>query len=186
MERGDYIVHIVDDEEPVRKSLAFMLTVSGFAVRLHDSATAFLAAAPRPKRLSRALMPPEETDEALEAAGLLATDTGTASDHLPLAADLVSTRSTSVAQQAPEQVTVRVAPNPFSDRTVVSIDQPRPGTVTIEVYDVLGRRVAVPFDGRLAAGPQQVPVDASALAPGVYLYRVRTADGVAGGTLVRR
>ena len=46
MERGDYIVHIVDDEEPVRKSLAFMLTVSGFAVRLHDSATAFLAAAP--------------------------------------------------------------------------------------------------------------------------------------------
>ncbi|APH74021.1 response regulator FixJ [Aquibium oceanicum] len=46
MERGDYIVHIVDDEEPVRKSLAFMLTVSGFAARLHESATAFLAAAP--------------------------------------------------------------------------------------------------------------------------------------------
>ena len=132
------------------------------------------------------LYTPHLSDEALAEAGLLASDTDTASDHLPLAADLVSTRSTSVAQQAPEQVTVRVAPNPFSDRTVVSIDQPRPGTVTIEVYDVLGRRVAIPFDGRLAAGPQQVPVDASALAPGVYLYRVRTADGVAGGTLVRR
>lgn len=46
MERGEYVVHIVDDEEPVRKSLAFMLTVSGFAVRLHESATAFLIAAP--------------------------------------------------------------------------------------------------------------------------------------------
>ncbi len=46
MDRGEYVVHIVDDEEPVRKSLAFMLTVSGFAVRMHDSATAFLAAAP--------------------------------------------------------------------------------------------------------------------------------------------
>jgi two-component system response regulator FixJ len=46
MEIGDYTVHIVDDEEPVRKSLAFLLTVSGFTVRLHESATAFLATAP--------------------------------------------------------------------------------------------------------------------------------------------
>ena len=29
MEIGDYIVHIVDDEEPVRKSLAFLLTKAG-------------------------------------------------------------------------------------------------------------------------------------------------------------
>jgi len=46
MEIGDYVVHIVDDEEPVRKSLAFMLTIAGFPVRLHESAAAFLAAAP--------------------------------------------------------------------------------------------------------------------------------------------
>lgn len=37
----DFTVHIVDDEEALRKSLAFMLTVNGFAVRVHDSATAF-------------------------------------------------------------------------------------------------------------------------------------------------
>lgn len=46
MEIGDYIVHIVDDEEAVRSSLAFLLTKAGFTVRLHDSATAFLLAAP--------------------------------------------------------------------------------------------------------------------------------------------
>ncbi len=46
MDIAEYTVHIVDDEEPVRKSLAFMLTMAGFAVRVHDSATAFLAAAP--------------------------------------------------------------------------------------------------------------------------------------------
>ncbi|MDP3897656.1 MAG: response regulator FixJ [Mesorhizobium sp.] len=43
---GDYIVHVVDDEEPVRKSLAFLLTMAGFTVRMHGSATAFLEAAP--------------------------------------------------------------------------------------------------------------------------------------------
>jgi two-component system, LuxR family, response regulator FixJ len=45
MEIGSYTVHIVDDEEPVRKSLAFLLATAGFTVRLHESATAFLAAA---------------------------------------------------------------------------------------------------------------------------------------------
>ncbi|OJF92738.1 response regulator FixJ [Pararhizobium antarcticum] len=46
MSQDDFTVHIVDDEEPVRKSLAFMLTVNGFAVRIHESATAFLQFAP--------------------------------------------------------------------------------------------------------------------------------------------
>lgn len=39
---GDVVIHIVDDEEAVRKSLAFLLTISGHAVRVHESATSFL------------------------------------------------------------------------------------------------------------------------------------------------
>lgn len=46
MQIDDYVVHVVDDEEPVRKSLAFLLTMSGFTVRMHNSATSFLNAAP--------------------------------------------------------------------------------------------------------------------------------------------
>ncbi|NRP74264.1 Transcriptional regulatory protein FixJ [Ensifer psoraleae] len=42
----DYTVHIVDDEEPVRKSLAFMLTMNGYAVKIHQSAASFLSFAP--------------------------------------------------------------------------------------------------------------------------------------------
>jgi len=42
----DFTVHIVDDEETVRKSLAFMLTMNGLGVRVHESATAFLTLAP--------------------------------------------------------------------------------------------------------------------------------------------
>ncbi len=45
MTTGDYIVHVVDDEEPVRKSLAFLLTSAGFTVRMHSSAADFLALA---------------------------------------------------------------------------------------------------------------------------------------------
>jgi two-component system response regulator FixJ len=42
MASPDVVVHIVDDEEPVRNSLSFLLSASGFAVRTHASATAFL------------------------------------------------------------------------------------------------------------------------------------------------
>lgn len=44
-----FIVHIVDDEEPVRSSLAFLLTTSGFEVRSYSSAGQFLRS-PRPGR----------------------------------------------------------------------------------------------------------------------------------------
>ncbi len=46
MPTDDFTVHIVDDEDAVRKSLAFMLTVNGLGVRVHESATAFAALAP--------------------------------------------------------------------------------------------------------------------------------------------
>jgi len=43
---ADTVVHIVDDEEVVRNSLAFLLQTSGFAVRVHETATDFLRLAP--------------------------------------------------------------------------------------------------------------------------------------------
>ena len=46
MNSADTVVHIVDDEEVVRNSLAFLLTSAGFAVRVHETATDFLKLAP--------------------------------------------------------------------------------------------------------------------------------------------
>jgi two-component system response regulator FixJ len=45
MSTTDIVVHVVDDEEAVRNSLAFLLGTSGFAVRTHASAMAFLEVA---------------------------------------------------------------------------------------------------------------------------------------------
>jgi len=53
MASNDFVVHVVDDEEAVRKSLAFLLTMAGFAVRVHESARSFLELAPG---LSRACL----------------------------------------------------------------------------------------------------------------------------------
>ena len=42
---GPALVHVVDDDQGVRDSLAFLLQSAGFAVRTYDSAAAFLAVA---------------------------------------------------------------------------------------------------------------------------------------------
>jgi two-component system response regulator FixJ len=44
--QADIILHIVDDDEAVRRSLVFLCSSAGYAVRPHDSATDFLALAP--------------------------------------------------------------------------------------------------------------------------------------------
>lgn len=42
MSKASIVVHIVDDEESARSSLAFLLDIAGFAVRTHASAQSFL------------------------------------------------------------------------------------------------------------------------------------------------
>ena len=36
------VVHLIDDDEHVRRALAFLLGTAGFAVRVYDSASVFL------------------------------------------------------------------------------------------------------------------------------------------------
>ncbi|ODT22803.1 MAG: DNA-binding response regulator [Kaistia sp. SCN 65-12] len=43
---ADRVVHVIDDDEVVRQSLAFLLSSAGLAVRVHESAVAFLDVLP--------------------------------------------------------------------------------------------------------------------------------------------
>ncbi|MEM1041120.1 MAG: LamG-like jellyroll fold domain-containing protein [Bacteroidota bacterium] len=69
-------------------------------------------------------------------------------------------------------------PNPFADRTTLAFALPEAGRVTVAVYDVLGRAVAVLADGERAAGRYEVALDGRGLPSGVYLVRM-TAEGFA-------
>lgn len=69
-------------------------------------------------------------------------------------------------------------PNPASRTMSLQLAVPITGEVTVEVYDVLGRRVAVLHDGPLAAGPHALRFDAAALPSGVYVVRAVAPAGV--------
>ncbi len=69
-------------------------------------------------------------------------------------------------------------PNPFNPATSLRYDLPQPEHVRLEVYDVIGRRVATLVDARQKAGRYEVHFDARHLASGVYVYRLRAGDFV--------
>ena len=64
-------------------------------------------------------------------------------------------------------------PNPFNPQTAFSLSLDVPQRVTVEAFDVLGRRVATLHDGRLAAGTHTLRFEAGALPSGVYVVRAR-------------
>jgi hypothetical protein len=69
-------------------------------------------------------------------------------------------------------------PNPFNPGTAISYQLSEVRFVTMKVYDILGREVAVLVNERQAPGNHTVRFDASNLASGVYLYRLAVGDFV--------
>ena len=69
-------------------------------------------------------------------------------------------------------------PNPFNPATTIRYALPEASAVRLEVFDVLGRRVALLVDGVQAAGTHAARFEASRLASGLYLYRLE-AEGAA-------
>jgi predicted outer membrane repeat protein len=67
-------------------------------------------------------------------------------------------------------------PNPFSEQTTVEYVIAEEQPVTIEVYDVLGRRVRTLVDDRQALGVHRASLDANRLGSGVYFLRLRAGD----------
>jgi hypothetical protein len=74
-----------------------------------------------------------------------------------------------------------VGPNPVRSVTAVAVSAPALAEARVEVFDTVGRRVATLFQGTLAAGERQFVLDASGLAPGVYV--VRAVVGAEASTL---
>jgi hypothetical protein len=67
-------------------------------------------------------------------------------------------------------------PNPFNPRTAISFEIGRRQPVKLEVFNVLGQRVATPVDQELPPGSHTVEFSAEDLASGVYLYRLTAGD----------
>ncbi len=69
-------------------------------------------------------------------------------------------------------------PNPFNPSTAIRFTLPKRESVSLKVYDVLGRKVATLLNGQLPAGDHRVKFDGQNLPSGVYFYRLRAGNFV--------
>ena len=78
-----------------------------------------------------------------------------------------------------------VAPNPVRTSARVGYSVATAGPATLDVFNTLGQRVAVLAGGEHTPGAHSVVFDASGLASGVYVLRLRSADETVTRRIVR-
>ena len=64
-------------------------------------------------------------------------------------------------------------PNPFNPTTTIQFALPKPSSVTLKLFDILGREIAVLVDEDFQPGEYKVVFDARSLSSGVYFYQIR-------------
>ncbi len=65
-------------------------------------------------------------------------------------------------------------PNPFNAQTTISFSLERSGWTTLTIYDSTGEEVDILVDEELSEGMHRYVFDASQLASGVYIYKIRS------------
>ena len=67
-------------------------------------------------------------------------------------------------------------PNPFNPITTIAYDLPKVSNVKIEVFNMLGQKVALVIDKKQPAGCYKIQFDAGFLASGLYYYRIEADE----------
>jgi hypothetical protein len=67
-------------------------------------------------------------------------------------------------------------PNPFNPSTVIKYSLPANEFITLKIYDILGREIAILIEEEKPAGRYQTNFNASNLSGGVYFYQLKSAS----------
>jgi len=68
-------------------------------------------------------------------------------------------------------------PSPFNPNTLIDYSVPKAGNVSLEVYDLTGKKVATLVNEDKAVGNYRYDFNAGGLASGVYIYTLK-ANGI--------
>lgn len=96
----------------------------------------------------------------------------------PRFAILINPQNSGV-DEIPTEITLNQNfPNPFNPSTVISYQLPTSSEVRVDVFDMVGRRIATLVNEEVQAGRHTVNFDGSALSSGVYMYRLQANGSV--------
>lgn len=89
-------------------------------------------------------------------------------------ADIVTSVAQIATEALPEEFRLQQNyPNPFNPSTTIRFAIPEKSEVTLKLFNILGREVAVLVAEELEPGEYKVVFEAEGLPSGVYLYRIQ-------------
>ena len=97
--------------------------------------------------------------------------------RIPSSGSQISLRLSSSDADIPKEFALyQNNPNPFNPLTVIGYQLSVPGFVSLEVFDMLGREIAILVNESKEAGTHTVSWDGSNVPSGVYYYRLRVGE----------
>jgi len=75
-------------------------------------------------------------------------------------------------------------PNPFNPSTTIDYSIPRRSSVTITIFDILGRKVTTLVNSEIDAGNHKVKFDGSSFSSGIYFYQLRIDDYITNKKMI--
>ncbi len=67
-------------------------------------------------------------------------------------------------------------PNPFNAQTTISYNLPKAADVTLDIFDILGRRVETLIKGHEMPGVHSISWDAKDFPSGIYFYKIKAGE----------
>jgi hypothetical protein len=67
-------------------------------------------------------------------------------------------------------------PNPFEDETTIKFKLQNSGRITLNIYDIMGKKQSVLIDNWYKEGTHEVKFKSAAMNPGIYFYELRQGD----------
>lgn len=105
----------------------------------------------------------------------------------PLAKETTETsQPTEIIERSETQLSVKTYPNPFTNKVTFVFTSPVSGKATLEVYNIMGQRLGVVFEGFIRAGDvQNIQYEAKNKNESNLVYKLKVNDKMAVGKLIQ-
>ena len=83
-----------------------------------------------------------------------------------------------------ESIAINISPNPFSESTSIEMSLSQSSDVTIELFDLQGRKITTVASQNFSEGKNEINFSRESLGAGIYFLQLKTATETFTGKLV--
>jgi hypothetical protein len=93
--------------------------------------------------------------------------------------------TTDIYENVTTNNSITAYPNPFSDNTTITFENPNNGKVNLSIYNSIGQEVFTVIDKVLPASTYNKEINTDRLKPGIYFYNLTTTESIISKKMIK-